>query len=505
MMQLAHDQNRHGMYGHTLERPKHRHRMKTTWLVVVLCVGLALCEPGFNRRSSNNGKEHMPRRKRAAFMKGRLWPNNQIPYTIKSGDFNPGETKTIKEVMKDWETVSCVRFVKKTPSHIYWIQFVNSKGCASYFGSMKIPYQKVYLLSSCFNKRAVAHELGHALGMIHEHTRPDRDNFVRINWRWIPTELHREYNKQTWNAVTSFGVPYDYLSIMHYSIGIETIQKDFQYKIGVNYISWLDIKSVNLAYPCTHCAQRSCPNGAFLGNTCKCWCKGDPAEHCYNFPIPGMNRIKNWKPQTSSGSCFPGDGQLLLDNGNMVDMKDLRTGQRVLTIQAGRRIFSEVKTFIKRHPHQNTTYRTLVTEQGNHVTMSDNHLIFASMTNTSAKMESRFAMSVKPGDYIFTTKSCKRDLCPEQVVQVSLSLKQGLYVPVTEAGTIVVDGIFASCYSCLPHHLEHFFLTPFRWFPWLLDPWKQDGFSPIISGLEYIADRFLSMSFHQSVKSAFTS
>ncbi|XP_041356210.1 indian hedgehog protein-like [Gigantopelta aegis] len=221
--------------------------------------------------------------------------------------------------------------------------------------------------------------------------------------------------------------------------------------------------------------------------------------------ISGKEDNPRRRTPSSLPSCFPGDGQLLLDNGNMVDMKGLRTGDRVLTIQAGRRVFSEVKTFIKRHPHQNTTYRTLITEQGNHVTMSDNHLIFVSARNTSTKMESRFAMSVKPGDYIFTTKSCKRDLCPERVVQISLSTKQGLYVPVTAAGTLVVGGIFASCYSCLPHHLEHFFLTPFRWFPWLLDPWKQDGFSPIISGLENIAGRFLPMSFPHSVKSASTS
>ncbi|XP_041355650.1 zinc metalloproteinase dpy-31-like [Gigantopelta aegis] len=427
----------------------------------------------------------------------------------------------LEEGMKDWETVSCVRFFKKNNLHKYWIQFVKSDKCEAYYGSIKVPNQKVYLQSSCFDKRAVAHALGHVLGMIHEHNRPDRDNFTRFNWHNIPAKWRANYNKATWNDITSFGVPYDYMSIMHNSMdfgynvrgfsgniwrnkyGVITLQKDFQNKIGKNYISWLDMKSVNLAYPCNNCAKKSCPNGAFLGNTCKCWCKGDPAKHCDKTPIPGMNRINNWKP--SSGSCFPGDGQLLLDNGNMVDMKDLRTGQRVLTVQAGRRVFSKVKTFIKRHPHQNTTYRTLITEHGNHVTMSDNHLIFASVTNTSAKMESRFAMSVKPGDYIFTTKSCKQDLCPERVVQVSLSTKQGIYVPVTAAGTLVVDGIFASCYSCLPHNLEHFFLTPFRWFPWLLDPWQQDGYSPIISGLEYVADRFLPMSFPQSIKTASTS
>ena len=37
----------------------------------------------------------------------------------------------------------------------------------------------------------------------------------------------------------------------------------------------------------------------------------------------------------------------------------------------------------------------------------------------------RPAISVKTGEYIFSTKSCPRGLCPERVVQLSLSVKQG--------------------------------------------------------------------------------
>ena len=39
----------------------------------------------------------------------------------------------------------------------------------------------------------------------------------------------------------------------------------------------------------------------------------------------------------------------------------------------------------------------------------------------------RTAQSVKRGDYIFTTKYCPRGLCPELVVELSLSVKQGKY------------------------------------------------------------------------------
>ncbi|XP_041350542.1 desert hedgehog protein B-like [Gigantopelta aegis] len=205
-------------------------------------------------------------------------------------------------------------------------------------------------------------------------------------------------------------------------------------------------------------------------------------------------------PPRPSGdtSCFPGEVRLLLESGNAVFIENVRAGQRILTVQNGRRVFSEVRTFLKRLPNKNATYLTLTTEQGNHVTMSDNHQIFVSTTNKSTDMQSGRAISVRQGDYIFTTKSCNKDLCPERVIQVSVSLKQGLYVPITDAGTLVVDGIFASCYSLVPHDLEHLLVTPFRWFPWLLHPWQEDGYSPIMSSLEYLALRFLPEGLFQS-------
>lgn len=56
--------------------------------------------------------------------------------------------------------------------------------CQSHIGK-KGGKQLLSLGSGCKNRGHVTHELMHALGFFHEHTRPDRDKFVKILWNNI--------------------------------------------------------------------------------------------------------------------------------------------------------------------------------------------------------------------------------------------------------------------------------------------------------------------------------
>merc|ERR1711915_450134 len=64
------------------------------------------------------------------------------------------------------------------------------------------------------NKNTIFHEGFHALGKVHEQSRPDRDNYVEIISANI--ELGMEHNFDIQQRVDPVGTTYELQSIMHY-------------------------------------------------------------------------------------------------------------------------------------------------------------------------------------------------------------------------------------------------------------------------------------------------
>lgn len=73
---------------------------------------------------------------------------------------------------------------------------------------------------SNLQKGLYLHEIGHAVGLIHEQNRPDRDQYIRINVQNIQPGLQSQFEKYPESYINTRNVQYDFPSVMHYGVTV---------------------------------------------------------------------------------------------------------------------------------------------------------------------------------------------------------------------------------------------------------------------------------------------
>ena len=97
--------------------------------------------------------------------------------------------------------------------------------------------------------------------------------------------------------------------------------------------------------------------------------------------------------------------------------------------------------------------------------LTGNHLIFrTSMPDGS--LESVFADQIEEGDKLISWKGSK--MTEETVVRVEPTSEKGIWAPLTMEGTLIVDGLLASCYASFSHDVSDLALAPVKMFPRML-------------------------------------
>ncbi|CAL1266935.1 unnamed protein product [Larinioides sclopetarius] len=149
------------------------------------------------------------------------WPGypgaGNIPYALsRAVQRDQKLVKLINDAIAQYHKNTCIRFSRRTREQNY-IEFVKDVGCYSYVGvekRVKQP-QPVSLGAGCEFIGTVVHELGHAIGLFHEHQRSDRDTYINVYEQNVELDQIHNFNK-TEPIDELKWARYDYTSIMHY-------------------------------------------------------------------------------------------------------------------------------------------------------------------------------------------------------------------------------------------------------------------------------------------------
>ena len=144
----------------------------------------------------------------------RLWKDGVIPVWF-DPQLSASMLESIQDAIDIWNSLAGITFVEidsDTPPDIDHVHLQPGEGCASWVGQ-RGGAQELWVAPEC-TVGSVIHELGHVIGLEHEHTRTDRDEWIRINLDAVIDGRRHNFDKAP-EGSRLLG-EYDYSSIMHY-------------------------------------------------------------------------------------------------------------------------------------------------------------------------------------------------------------------------------------------------------------------------------------------------
>ncbi|KAK6726560.1 hypothetical protein RB195_004720 [Necator americanus] len=238
--------------------------------------------------------------------------NIVIPYRI-AAHYDASRMRAITTAMKRIEDNTCIRFKKRTNEWDY-IEIQNEAGEGCYTSVGRPGGKSVLMLEhsrtdTCLEVELVLHELLHVVGLWHEHMRADRDKYIKVHYENIQESYWSQFDKVSPLEATTYNVPYDYKSIMHYDktsfaqpgkISMETLDRKYQDVIGNQKdASPSDYRKVCEIYQCKKCMGANTGYGSNNGEVEPQATKA-PAPSIIVIPSPNLHYCRDSNPSFCS-------------------------------------------------------------------------------------------------------------------------------------------------------------------------------------------------------------
>lgn len=160
-----------------------------------------------------DGLQHIRPTARAIAAVGQdlLWPEGKIPYVVDSG-IPADQQENIAAAAAAWNSKTVITWSpRQAERHFVRFQPAPPGPCHAHVGRSGRGEQGILIPPSGCDVNSLVHEMGHAVGLYHEHEREDRDAHLAVQMENL------SQSAAAWYLPSYVGsAPYNYRSTMHY-------------------------------------------------------------------------------------------------------------------------------------------------------------------------------------------------------------------------------------------------------------------------------------------------
>lgn len=181
---------------------------------------------------------------------GQTWPNGKIFYEV---DNSMKDDERLKNAILYWNENCPVTFIRRDKETKYVTFKYHKENCASHIGMQPLNFLNTIFIPDWANYGHILHEMGHTAGLIHEHSRSDRNDHIIVYPRCYVMD---DINYHRFPSSINYG-KFDFESIMLYKTSFKNDGKNCpdmtkidgsEIQVQRSYLSFWDIKTLELMY-----------------------------------------------------------------------------------------------------------------------------------------------------------------------------------------------------------------------------------------------------------------
>ena len=154
------------------------------------------------------------------------------------------------------------------------------------------------------------------------------------------------------------------------------------------------------------------------------------------------------KATNNSMQCFPSTSLVNTFDAGEKPISCLKYGDMVQTVdtRTNKIVYTKFITYLHRDDHALSEFIQIKTNKNKAIKMTDKHLIAKMAGNQN--IEYVFAQNLNVNDVLVSYDDDAENVVYEEIIEIKKYVEEmGVYAPLTESGTLLVDNILVSCYA----------------------------------------------------------